>query len=513
MKIKKLIESKKLIEAEDDDTTLSEVDPQKDSVSEIADAVQGSVDANSGGESEVSDEAALKIAKEIKDTATEVGAGYVEFAPQPDDYGVVYAENRLTRIFDDALETARNAMADGEHANANVLIEGLPGSGKTAIVEAWVKHHGLVLCAINVTDSKLETSINGMPLRDLNMNDNDDRNKITRVKSDLFDGTLLNPANKGKCILFVDELNRQQDDQIRRPLMSLFNEKRNADGTLDFTETLLFTIVCINPSGMKFKDKGVVDLNDAEIGRFGANTYMGDNGYDSNVDDALNYCDAWFESRLLKLGININKDSKYGKRTGIVGPWKKHFTATELATIDRILKTHDLWSFILNHPDFEFDSREDLDDLHDNKKTLLSARTLFDLMYDAAGNPQKFLRKIGEVGRNRKGEVAVIGGGANLLVRDVEMFHKILSSYICDINELRADVGLFVDADGNVISKEAAKGANNTSATANTNDEPEETGDVEDDDDLFADTASNGGKTQSTPGATAQDTDDIISSW
>lgn len=509
MKINKLVESKKLVEEEEKDLTLSEINPQEASVSEIADAVQNSVEDSNNGEVTVSDADAKAVAKEIKDTAEEVDAGFTELMPSKEDYNSVFAENRLTKIFDDALATAKRAMRRGRKANANVLIEGLPGSGKTAIVEAWCNHNGLVLCPINVTDPKLETAINGMPLRDLTA---EERNKITQVRSDLFDNTLLNPENKGKCILFVDELNRQQDDQIRRPLMSLFNEKRNADKSLDFSETLLFTIVCINPSGLKYKDKGVVDLNDAEIGRFGANTYMGDQGYDSNVEDALKYCDAYFEHNMLELGINVNPNSAYGKRTGIVGPWKKKFSEEDLEDIDSELKIHDLWSYILSHVDFEFDSRADLDDLHNYKKTLLSARTLYDLIFDSDGDVQRFLRKIGEVAY-KDGKEVVSGGGANLLVKDVKMLQKILASYIQDIKELRASVNLFVDADGNVISKEAAKGTASGGVSPDTaadaSDEDEE---AEDDEDLFG-TSSATGRTQSTVGATEADTEDIIGSW
>ena len=296
MKIKKLIESKELIEAEDEkeepaeevelsadgkaETTLSDINPQDASEEEIKAALQGSAAENSGGENQIDDEEAAKQAAAIKQDAKDFNAGYVELAPTDDDYKAVFGENRLTRLLDDALMSARKSMRRGFKANANVLIEGLPGSGKTAIVETWADHHDLILAAINVTDSKLETSINGVPVRSYKIKkrphnedgeeneEEDDLPELTMARTDLFAKNLANPKYAGRCVLFVDELNRQKDDQIRRPLMSLFNEKRNADKTLDFSKTLLFTICCINPVGQLYRDEGVAELNDAEINRF-----------------------------------------------------------------------------------------------------------------------------------------------------------------------------------------------------------------------------------------------------
>jgi len=497
MKIKKLTEAKVLHE---EDETLSDVNPQKDSVAEIADAIQGSAEEN--GAPEISDEDALEVAKEIKDTATEIGAGFTELAPTEEDFNATFGRNRLTNLLDEALDSARASMEAGYKVNSNVLIEGLPGSGKTAIVEAWAKHHKLVLCAINVTDSKLETSINGMPLRDY---ESDSKNAITMVRSDLFKDTLLNPDNEGKCVLFVDELNRQKDDQIRRPLMSLFNEKRNADGTLDFSKTLLFTICCINPAGLKYRDKGVVELNDAEINRF-FHQWFGSKGYDSNKEDAEGYIDSWFAQEMLQLGVNVNKESAYGKRTGVFGPWKKKFTAQELKKLDVTLKIHDIYKHIVSHPDFEFDSRDKLDDIHDNRRQLLSARELTSLVFNSLGDKDRILK--------------ILDISANLLDSDTEMLKNILDSYVLDLEALRRSVGLFVDADGNVISEDQYDGLIGNAEvgddepaeepeTSETSEDDEE--EVEDDDSLF--NQSPGTKVQSTPATTSLESKDIVDSW
>jgi MoxR-like ATPase len=99
---------------------------------------------------------------------------------------------------------------------------------------------------------------------------------------------LLDPENEGKCVLFVDELNRQKSPQLRRPFMSLFNEKRNASGSLDFRKNLLFSVVCINPYGVNFHDKGVDELTPAERNRF-AFKRTGKHSMDSTPENSLSY--------------------------------------------------------------------------------------------------------------------------------------------------------------------------------------------------------------------------------
>ena len=172
-------------------------------------------------------------------------------------------------------------------ANANVLVEGLPGAGKTSIVKAWCKMNGLTLVALTATDPTIESAINGIPLRDMSV---EDSNTLTYAYAadDRNLGKLLNekhPELAGKCVLFVDELNRQKTEQLRRPFMSLFNEKTNATGSLDFTKNLLFCVVAINPFGNDFHDKGVSELNAAEKDRFNSQEY----NFDSNIDDARQF--------------------------------------------------------------------------------------------------------------------------------------------------------------------------------------------------------------------------------
>lgn len=129
MKIKKLVESK-LIEAEDKiDTT--------GSVKEIADDIKDQVDDLTDGELEISDSAAKKAAEETAAVADVVNADEAVIVIDDNDWSDIKIINRLYEALDDSLMAARANM--GKHkvkAGANVLVEGLPGSGKTSIVEA-----------------------------------------------------------------------------------------------------------------------------------------------------------------------------------------------------------------------------------------------------------------------------------------------------------------------------------------------------------------------------------------
>ena len=97
MKIKKLVEAKKLVESEEE-IELTDVNPQEVTVDELKDIVKDEVEEVTGGEQEISDTDALQVATEIKDTSIEVGAGQVVIGA--DDSEDCKVENKLTQALD-----------------------------------------------------------------------------------------------------------------------------------------------------------------------------------------------------------------------------------------------------------------------------------------------------------------------------------------------------------------------------------------------------------------------------
>lgn len=129
MKInKKLVENKIITEAEE--TEVKPINPS-DSTTEIAADVQDQVVAISDGEEVISDENAIKVASEVKQVADEVDAGVAMLANGDEPLGV---KNAITDTLDAALKSSLRNKRRGLKSGNNVLIVGLPGSGKTATV-------------------------------------------------------------------------------------------------------------------------------------------------------------------------------------------------------------------------------------------------------------------------------------------------------------------------------------------------------------------------------------------
>lgn len=137
MKIKKLNENL-LTEQDNLDTEtvdVPDIDPEA-SVSEIADAVQAAVEVETAGESTISDADAEQVADEIKTTSAEINAGSVGVIPSEATAEEYVVRTELTDILDKALAASKRFMRQGVRYGANVLVTGLPGSGKTAVVES-----------------------------------------------------------------------------------------------------------------------------------------------------------------------------------------------------------------------------------------------------------------------------------------------------------------------------------------------------------------------------------------
>lgn len=435
------INKKLLIEENEDGVEgedLSELNPQTASISDIAAGLQTSVEDQTADTKTLSDAKATEIAAEVKQTAKEVDAGGTEILPADDESDDYITNNRLTEVLDQALRNSNRFARLGQKIGANVLITGLPGSGKTAIVDAWARRHPEIkLVRINAKNNKLETAIDGMPMRVQGTNE------VAFLPTDL-----LKPLTTGKCVLFLDEFNRQTNAQIRGALLTLINEKRTAGYTekggngFDFSKTLLFTIACINPSVRT--DRGAAPLNDAERSRFIFNI----NDFDSDLTTWTNYMDTTLANDLVKkFGKNLSTAIETGLGLKKRAKGAANITPEQEDDLLTAVKIYDLAHAIAENPNFVLDTKNDLDDIYDEQKQLLNNRLLTDAIYNAEGDVDKL--------RNWAKNYS------NMLDRDIQMLLDVLKNYKFDKDAVYKSLGLL----GNeALDKAAEQGITQTTS-------------------------------------------------
>lgn len=479
MKINKILTENKLRESEDGVLVNPEevIIDTNNSSSEVAGEVQTALEVQTDGNASLSDTDAKKVAAEVKDVAVDVDANQAVVIPKDediDDDDEYITENALTHVLDMAYANAKTFRRRKERFGTNVLIVGLPGSGKTAIVSAWCRQHGIPLIGINARNQKLETAINGMPIK---VGDS-----VKYVQTDFLDAL----KNNGECIMFLDEYNRQTNPQIRGGLLTLINEKRTPDGRQDFSDTLLFTVACINPAVRT--DPGAAALNDAERSRF---IYtIAD--FDSDNETALDYINTVTANKLRKLGIKL-PDSEIAS----MHLKKRQKPAAALsaedernADIDEILKIDDITKYILAQ--LEFDTKDKLQDLNMQQKNLLNQRLLTDAVANAHGDKEALLTWVDTY--------------SNMLDEDKQQFRDILSTYVLDLPALRKKYGIVT------VDKEN----NNTESTEEETKAAEASVDPEEDDDegLFVgNKTSVTGKTAPTANEVRSAFNSIVDAW
>ena len=375
-KSEKLEVTENLTESENAPEEIAIDDVSTASTDEIADAVTSAAEQASDGKETFSDEKAKTIATEIKTHAK--GLDATAWAP-------LDVPSELTDKLDDCLANAMAAHASGTHDGVDLLVTGLPGSGKTGITKQWAKDRGVNLFYLNAKNDDLGAILNGFPVDTIEKDKNGNEvHKVTRSYSKSLDG-----LDQPKSVLFLDEFNRAAP-KLRAVLLSLINEHvvdgPGEDGFRHF-DNLLFTVACINPSVPT--DPGAMDLNDAEMSRF-----VDTMDWDSKVEDANKYIN-FHLNRLLK---NLDpEDENYA-----------FFYV-------RYKKILNLANALLGDYRFEFDSRDDLLDLFNDKAKMLNQRAITDALMSHGYNKTKFLNWVDKYSK--------------FLEKDKVMIHEILDQW------------------------------------------------------------------------------------
>lgn len=432
MKINK--EAKKLFEAKlfEADDKLGVLDTS-DSVDALADEIADHIETSTEGDLTISDAEADKLAAEIKDTAAslEIETAAVDPGGDIEYLGV---ENVITKTLDMALLGAlKNKRRGGKFGN-NVLIVGLPGSGKTATIYDWAHANNINLVSVNSKNNDLDAYINGYTTRDP-----DKKRRVTQAYSDNLAG-----LDEPRSVLFLDEYNRQVKPQIRASLLTLINEHKivgdGPNGQHEF-KNMLFTIAAINPAVAT--DKGAAELNDAEKTRFVHKL----KNMDSDPATTIEFLTKYFDKKI----NNLDPADEYYKED-----------------LEEYLRIQDLGIFIMAHPKFDYDTRADLDDIALNQATMLNQRSFVEGLNAANGDVDAFKLWVEH--------------SSDFLEHDIEMLLAILKEYIKPSFE---DL-----CTGHGIDPSSATPPHVDSGKPKEpeTEEPADTGaDLEDDDDFFTD--------------------------
>lgn len=374
MKINK--QNKQLFEAVTEDGIL---DP-KDSVSAIADEIVTSTEDATGGEIAISTADATEIASEVKAVGAEMDLAGAAIDSGDTEY--IGVKNIITDTLDMALRAAKKNKRRGGKFGSNVLIVGLPGSGKTASVEDWAKTNGINLVSVNAKNNDLDAYINGYTTKDP-----DDPHWTTQA----FSRNLMS-LEKENSVLFLDEFNRQVKQQIRASLLTLINEHRivgdGPRGQHEF-KNLLFTIAVINPAVST--DRGAAALIDAEKTRFAFKL----KNMDSDPATTIEFLTKYYNKKIKELD---STDEYYRE------------------DLEDYLRCLDLGVFIMSHPKFSYDTEDDLEQLADDQMTMLNQRSFVEGLNIANGDVGEFK--------------LWLENSSDFLPKDVDMLSAIIRAYV-----------------------------------------------------------------------------------
>ena len=408
------------------------------SVSEIADAVQTAAEEASDGEETYSDEKAEKVATELKTYAK--GLDRTKWAP-------LDVPSALTDALDFCLAKSLVAQKSKRKDGTDLLVNGLPGSGKTGITKQWAEDRGVKLFYLNAKNDDLGAILNGFPVD--TVEDGEDGKPVHKVQRSYSNA--LDPLKEPRSVLFLDEFNRAAP-KLRATLLTLINEHEiegpGKKGVYRF-DNLLFTIACVNPSVPT--DPGAMNLNDAEKSRLVMKMK-----WDSKTDDAVRYI-AYYINKTIDGLDKSDEDYAY--------LYVEH------------KKIYNLAMALLNDPRFEFDSRDDLLDLFNEDKTMLNQRAITDGLLLAGSNKDEFL--------------SWVDNNSDFLQKNIDMIHDILDSWVePEVKAPTDGIATASDDTSNITSDDADQAAATDEGDFNSvfGNDGEET-----DSDLFGSTASSAG--------------------
>ena len=335
--------------------------------------------------------------KEILDASDKINAEKTIVDLETDegeDLGL-QVKNTLTDALDTALDLDYSRKKFKSTEAGNVLICGLPGSGKTASVWDWAKRartpdgQKVNILYMNMKNNDLDAFINGYTIQN-----KDDWQAVSQAYS-----TNLNGLDRPNSILFLDEYNRQTNDQIRGSVLTLINEHyisgKDTEGKKYFPN-FLFTIACMNPTVRE--DRGAAPLNDAERSRFLFNIRHAD----SDVDTTKEYLTKYWLNYIIKKELKSDNPNK--------------------TLLERACRIYDLGMFILNYNDisdpdliFNYDTEDDLAILYKEQATMLNQRAFTNGLDSSGGKRDRF--------------ITWVERWSNFLDRDKQMLTTIADKY------------------------------------------------------------------------------------
>lgn len=236
-------------------------------------------------------------------------------------------KNQVEVVLDRALKRAKKLQKRGITSDfPNVLIISDAGMGKSEMVRQWAQENGIHLVEKNLGTMTPE-ALGGIVARS---------SKNPAVATRLGTTEMADTLDKPNSVLFLDEYNRAKTE-IRGAVLTLVQNHLvydpESDSGYKFLPNFLFTVAAINPANTNYK--GAKELDPAEKSRF----------------------------YTLQMSPNAMEHLKYLKR----------FYSSQMEQDDEEEKIEDMGRLkiaetVLSHPDFSYDTAQDIEDNSDDSQ-------------------------------------------------------------------------------------------------------------------------------------------------